>query len=699
MNPTESVAGKRRLRRKIALVFAVTALPLVFAAHLRAAESDAPLGISSLLQKGLAELVELDVSLATGTSNPLKLAPSVASVITAADIEAMGAVTLDDVLESVPGIHVMRSSTNLLTSIWAIRGVYSQLDPQVLFLVNGQPVRSSTHGSIPHTFRMPVSMISRVEIIRGPGSAVLGADAFAGAVNVITKGAEEIGGSKAGLRAGSFDAMHVWAQHGGVYGGWEISLGAEYQKGDGDRNRIMASSVSAPGASAPVAPGPLDTHYEIADADLLIRNRAWSLRVYYNEAFDNGQGPGIIQTHTPESYVKYRWCSGSLAWQDKNVLPDLDATATLSGSYFRGDNYYQFYPSDVLNMIGNPGFQELNGGLELTGLYRGWADNRVRAVAGTTYFDTDTFQRKNYGPGVADQFGELVDITDTPYVYLTDQSRSLLYAALQDEWDFAKDWGLTVGARYDNYSDFGSAVSPRLALVWSVMPELTSKLLYGRAFRAPAFGEQHLQNNPATLGNAGLKPEKIDSVELAFDYRPVKSLRLGFNMFTFRIKDLIDYVPEPGESTPKTARNVHEQEGEGFEFEVDWLVADTVRLRANYAYQLARDSRTNDAVPDVPGQKVWADLDWGFLPQWSVNAQYVLVADRHRAAADARGDIADYDLVNVTLRRKNVVKNLDVALAVRNVFDADAREPGPAVVPADYPLEGRNFWAELRYAF
>jgi iron complex outermembrane receptor protein len=55
--------------------------------------------------------------------------------------------------------------------------------------------------------------------------------------------------------------------------------------------------------------------------------------------------------------------------------------------------------------------------------------------------------------------------------------------------------------------------------------------------------------------------------------------------------------------------------------------------------------------------------------------------------------------VNVTLRKKNIFMNLDGALAVRNLFDEDAREPALATQPNDYPLEGRSFWAELRYSF
>lgn len=674
----------------------VLPLLLLFPATLWADTQD----ISSLLQKGLAELVELDVSLATGMPKPLKRAPSVATVITAAEIEAMGAVTLDDVLESVPGIHVMPSVFNLFSSSWAIRGITSKTDPQVLLLVNGQPIKGSSTGTRWHTYRMPVSMISRVEIIRGPGSAVLGADAFAGAINVITKEAEEIDGTKAGIRAGSFEVQHTWAQHGGVYSGWEVSLGAEYQKGSGDRDRIMSSLVSLPNTTTPLVwRGPLETRYDIADADLLVRKGSWAFRIYYNEAFDNGEGSGINQTHTAESSTEYRYLLGSLAWQRKDVLADFDLAATLSGQYGRGDNYFLFFPPSVLNMAGNPGATDQSGGLELSAVYHGWPGHRVKAIGGRSSYVTTPFQKKNFGPGISNQFGPLVDITNTPYVYMTDHSRRLLYAALQDEWSVARAWELTAGARYDDYSDFGSTVNPRLALVWSTTPELTSKILYGKAFRPPAFAEQYNQNNPSSIGNPQLKPETIDTIELAFDYKPIKTLRFGFNVFEYKIKGLIDYVKDPAPATSYTAQNAKDQDGNGFELEADWLAMDTVRLRGNYSYQHALDAKTGSVVPDVPGSKLWVDADWGFLPKWSANAQYVWVGDRHRAAGDVRSRIKDFGLAHLTLRRKHIMKRMDLALAVRNAFDRDGREPAPASVPNDYPLEGRGYWAELSYTF
>jgi len=95
----------------------------------------------------------------------------------------------------------------------------------------------------------------------------------------------------------------------------------------------------------------------------------------------------------------------------------------------------------------------------------------------------------------------------------------------------------------------------------------------------------------------------------------------------------------------------------------------------------------------------YANTHWKFLPDWSLDCQYHLIADRHRANGDTRPDIKDNDLVNLTLRRKNIDKHWDIALAMRNVFDEDVREPSQSSIPNDYPMESRSIWGELRYKF
>ena len=146
---------------------------------------------------------------------------------------------------------------------------------------------------------------------------------------------------------------------------------------------------------------------------------------------------------------------------------------------------------------------------------------------------------------------------------------------MQDEWKFANDWELTAGVRYDHYSDFGDTINPRFALVWQTRYELTTKLLYGRAFRAPSFAETRAINNPANLGNPNLDPETIQTLELAFDYRPADTLQLGLNLFGYQWDNIIRFVPDPG-APSRTTQNTGKQMGYGLELEADWRPTRTL---------------------------------------------------------------------------------------------------------------------------
>ena len=159
------------------------------------------------------------VSIATGSSQPIARAPAVATVITAAQIKEIGATDLDQILEIVPGLHVAKFFQGY-QPIYTIRGIYSDTNPQVLMLINGISITNLYLGNRSQVWGgMPVNDISRIEVIRGPGSALYGADAYAGVINIITKDATEIQGTELGARLGSYNSREVWLLHGGKYGG------------------------------------------------------------------------------------------------------------------------------------------------------------------------------------------------------------------------------------------------------------------------------------------------------------------------------------------------------------------------------------------------------------------------------------------------------------------------------------------------
>ena len=675
------------------------------------------------------------ISIATGRQQPITKAPAAATVITAEDIKAIGATDLDEVLETVPGLHVARSSTGY-NPVYTIRGIFSDFNPQVLVMINGIPItniylsnRNLVWGG------MPVEAIARVEVIRGPGSAIYGADAFAGVINVITKTGRDISGTRVGGRAGSFDTRDVWVLHGGSLGDFDVAMTLEYHDTDGQSETIKADGQTALdavfGTSASLAPGPVNLQRKNLDIRFDIAQGDWRLRAGLQRRKDWGNGAGIAQALDPRNrFSSDRW-NMDLTYHNPDVSENWDVKAQISylDTSMEVDRNLVVFPPGVIlpigtdgnvnpvspaglvtfsdGFIGNPEVFERHYRVNASAFYSGINQHSIRLGTGFTLSEVDKVKEtKNFGPGVIDGTvspidGTLTDVSDTIYVFLPEDERKNYYLFAQDVWNITSNLELTAGVRYDHYSDFGNTINPRLALVWPLRHDLTAKLLYGRAFRAPSFAETKIINNPAALGNPNLDPEKIETVELDFDYRYANSLQYTLSLFSYRWDDIIQFVPG---AAGAVAENVGKQKGYGLELGVEWQPVHNLRLLGNYAFQKSRDETANQDAGNAPQHQVYLRAQWEFMPNWLFTPQINRVMDRERAPGDNRSDIGDYTMVNAVLRRTNIKKQWELAFVVRNVFDVDAREPSLSGIPAasipnDLPLAGRNYYAELRFGF
>ena len=666
------------------------------------------------------------VSIATGRTLPVSRAPAVASVITRQDILDMGARDLDQVLEAVPGVHVSRSTIGD-NPIYLMRGIYGAFNSQVLVLVNGIPITNAFFGNRGQVWGgMPVEDIERIEIIRGPGSALYGADAYAGVINIVTRAPGTVFGTEAGAAAGSFATREAWLVHGAEWGGWQAKVYLQAGATDGHGRTVESDAQTVfdtlAGTSASLAPGPVNTGRDWLDARLELSRGQWTLRAGYQGRRHVGTGAGAAEALDPAGSSKSDRLLLDATWHDPQFTGDWDVKVTASYYDVANQSDLVLFPPGAdfsalpggggpfpQGVIGNPDVYERHYRVEASGLFQGWVDHAVRVGAGVHVADMYRIkEEKNFSQATGlpvPLAGGLQDVTDTA-PFIRPHKRTVKFVYVQDEWNVAPDWSLTAGVRMDNYSDFGTTTNPRLALVWNASLDLTTKVLYGRAFRAPAFAEEFNINNPVALGNPDLEPETIDTVELAFDYRPGGDLRAGFNLFWFRRRDIIDFAPDPGGSGALIAQNTGRQTGHGFEAELRWKVRRSLKVVGNFAYAEVRDDTTDAPVGFAPRHQAYLRLDWEPLPGWSVHPQVTYVANRERSAGDPRDPVDDYTLVDVTVRRRpGGGGNWELALVARNLFDADAREPtapkpplAPAgFIPGDLPLAGRSYLLEARY--
>ncbi len=359
-------------------------------------------------------------------------------------------------------------------------------------------------------------------------------------------------------------------------------------------------------------------------------------------------------------------------------------------------------------VIGTPEIFENHIRLGFTAQYDGIVKHDISFGSGYYEGEIDKVtEEKNFGRNPVTLLPILpgdpvVDVSDTPFVFLTEDERRNTYAYIQDVWQFSNDWELTAGLRYDDYSDFGATTNPRLALVWSTSYELTTKFLYGEAFRAPSFAQTRAINNPLIQGNLELQPEQIKSYEVAFDYRPSYDLTLNLNFFHYNWTDIIQFIPDFSGSS-RTAQNAGEQTGKGFEFEARWSVSEALKLTGNFAWQDSHDELADAPAANSPEKQVYLRSDWQIDTRWQINVQASWVMDRNRSYDDLRTPVADYVLVDMNIRNM-LSENLEVALIVNNLLDEDAFEPSPNAMPVpfipnDLPLAGRSFIGEIRYKF
>ena len=677
------------------------------------------------------------VSIATGSQQPLGKAPAVASVITAEDIKAMGATDLDEALETVAGLHVARSK-DAYNPIYSFRGISSEYNPQVLVLINGIPITNAYIGNRHNVWGgMPVQAVSSIEVVRGPGSAVYGADAFAGVINIITKTRQDINGTEVGGRIGSFDTYDGWALHGGEWAGFDVAVMVEYHDTQGQKSIIDADAQTRFdklfGTHASLAPGSVNLQRRNVDARLDVSREHWRFRGGLQSRGNMGISPGSAQTLDPNGrYASDRW-NADLSYDNPDFAKDWDVKAQLS--YFETtqepETYPTFFPpgaklpiDSTTGQIGNgplvtfpqgfigaPEVYERHARFNTSAFYTGFDRHTLRAGAGFNYSSLyKVVTHKNSGinpttgtPNPLLPNFSVIEVTDGPYIFIHPVDRKNVFAFLQDEWKFVKDWALTVGVRYDNYSDFGNTVNPRTALVWETRYDLTTKLMYGSAFRAPSFQELYSINNPVNRGNPGLKPETMDTLELAFDYHPNDKLRLGLNIFNYWWKDIIRFVPDTGAPTV-TAQNTGQQTGYGSELEAEWKASDTLKLVGNYSWQQSTDDTFDHSAGNSPRHQVYVRANWEFLPEWHFSPQIKWIVGRDRVFGDHRPSIDDYALTDLTLRRQHLADQWEVAFSVRNLFDVDAREPSlagnpSASIPNDLPLAGRSFFGEIRFRY
>ncbi len=688
-------------------------------------------GIAQELEElSIEDLFDVKVmELASGVEQQVNKAPAVVSVITAEEISAYGATSVHEALEMVPGLHVVPSSVANMWPVVTFRGIFGDTNPQVLWLMDGKRISYTIHGGFDMNFFIPIGNVKKIEVIRGPASALYGAEAFAGVVNVITYDSSD--GNEVAVQLGSFDRKGFSARGGFALSPlWRIGYQAEYNERGNDTSRVITADTqtlfdSLFGTNASLAPAPLVDAMDQTSLSLKLEHEKWNLTSHYL-AIDSpqmtGTGNALSEDDTRKNtifsqVVEYRSNMQDSQWQFQPSFHYLKAELETKLSLFPSGTEVPVGSDGNIDFAAPVSTVEFSDGylgypastyevmeIDVPIYQQGIKQHQIRYNIGYRYEKSKQSELKNFGPGVIDgsqpvvDISYLTDVTGTDFIYLDDLSRNVFHISVQDIWKINDSLEATLGLRFDDYSDVGSTLTPRATLIWEASNALTAKFIYGEAFRAPSFMERGVRNNPATLGNPNLDNETLDSFEVSLSYIVNRDIWLNLNLYQYQAKQLIQYVPNVGQ-TSSTAQNINEYEGEGLELELFWQPSNAFELSLNYALQSTENDIAKQQQPFVPQQMLMLRTNWILNDQWQANFSVRGVLDRDRELADQRPDVDDYWLCNFNLQYR--VGNITFSGTIKNLFNQDLREPSSVSsnIPDDYPLNERHGFIEATWRF
>lgn len=584
--------------------------------------------------------------------------PGIVSVITREEIENSGARDLVDMLKLVPGFDVLQDLQFVLGL--SLRGSWAN-EGKVLVMIDGIQMNDLLYQNVALGNRFPISAVERIEIIRGPGSAIYGGSAEYGVINIITKAASELNGVEVYANAGAH-ADNLGRFNAGVMAamqGKDLSWDASFFKG-----------------RAIISDGLYDDTYDLAreskaeplNASVGLRYKGLSIRGLVDH-FDSREPYSKVSFRSTNIDAKYE-----IALSPKLTLtPQFVYNNQVPWEYTLFED--GFDPTEsTFEVEASRLFGQLNAQYNVS--------RKVNMNFGSVYFQDRSTDR------LMDE--KLLTLNNIAFYYQALFKHRLANA--------------TVGFRFEKNNRYDGAFVPRVALTKKI-ENVHFKLLYSKAFRAPA-----LEN--VLLDTTGAKPEKSDVFEFELGYQFTPEMLLSINAFSISTRDIIIYGSEGGEN--EWYENYEKSGSRGIELvysirKKNWY--STLTYSYNHALndntvEKYNVPQTRDQFVGMAAHKVTMNTNFALTSNLRLNVGGVYSGKRYAYVAIDEDELVSekidpYVLVNLFLNYK---PNSNFSIGA-GVFDLlDERPSIPQAYKADgdtySPIPGRSreFTLKLSYA-
>lgn len=627
-----------------------------------------------------SELEELINSLILAASKrPLtaRESPGIVTLITQEEIRNSGARDLIDVLRLVPGIDFGVDVEGVVgigtRGLWAHEG-------KILVLVDGQEINEPLFGITPFGNHFAIDQIKKVEVVRGPGSAIYGGFAEYGVINIITKSAIDLPGI---ALTGTFGQMengmgrrNFNLSAGKTSKDFEFTLGAFLGSGsrsDQNYTDIYDSTYNMAGNSE-LNP----THFNVGIAYKGFSAR-WIMDLYettVRDGYDIAKSepyPIDFKSHFTE--LKY---SAALGKKKKFILtPKLNMKTQVP--------WETIWDKDSISVDYSKATQRYTG--NLTASYN--FTRKINLIAGAEAY-LDKAQDNSNDSSFFSNGKKQVQYTNQAY-YLQGLAKTRFI-------------NFIAGARYDIHSGYGSAFVPRIGVTKKIK-KIHFKALYSNSFRAPTIENINLQDS------TGMKPELTQVLEFEMGYQLTRKSILTANFFNIATSDPIVYYFDDSLQTD----NYKNFGGTGSKgVEIEYRIRDKWGyVIANYSYYSVKGKNTisDYEVPDNPSQTIAFPAHKANLSAWFKAGKYFgispsisYIGERYGyTSVDSTGTsvIEKFEplvLANLFVNVTNLVKGLTIGVGCYDILNAKYKFIQPYNgYHAPLPGPSREFLVKIIY--
>jgi outer membrane cobalamin receptor len=651
--------------------------------------------IEQILKKA-EPTVELEVEIASKQKQAIEEAPSIISVVTREDIENYGFRDITDILRLVPGFEYAIDVQSLFGI--GFRGMWGH-EGKVIVMIDNHPINCFGYGNTNFFGHLPASVIERIEIIRGPGSALYGTFAEVAVINIITKTGKGLQGAEIALQGGAVG-------NNGIFG-------SQASVGYNDLSREL--DISA--------------------------NIAFTYHPISNQIYEDFWG-NTIQLGNQNSWRHFQNISAKVSY--KNFYFSFNR---MNQRWLSPDEFTTIFPTNnqgnIVNKLNHfmEGYQlgnrfKLSDNFYFIPRFEYARGNPVTAkeIPASNLDENYSTVCQRFTPEISFQYAggkNQVDfgggfIANTVSSFARDASPAMIVAE-GDSVSFVRrdafyvfgqyirkfePFILSVGGRYEN-TFWGNAFAPRAALNY-IAPnqKFYAKLLYGEAFRVPLIWQVYSAQYFTT--NANLVPELSRTFEFEIGYKQKGNFRISTNFFLININTPIVYL-----GSVDTYVNFGNIRSLGAELNTEYKVEKWGAFgNISYTQPLSEYTTTEFLASDrshflaLPALKVngGAYLD---LPRFTISTYATFIGERYAQTQNFALNSDDTNpfleteaypsvfLQNIQIKGKNIfTNNLQIGLQVHNIWNANYVLLQPYYGGhAPFPLQNRQWFIELKYKF